>query len=76
VVHAEIWPGVVGPETERLLLADPTLIRDQAQVRAMVEWAASHDAGGSLARQFDVPANLGYTERLRCEREEGWILGA
>ena len=45
VLHAEIWPGIVDVPAD-------APIRDQAQVRLMCEWAARHDAAGTLGAWF------------------------
>jgi hypothetical protein len=52
------------------------MIRDQAQVRAMCEWAAEHDDQGTLGQFFDIPAGLNHQQTQVCIQEEGWILGA
>ncbi|MGA2404743.1 MAG: cobalamin biosynthesis protein CbiG [Syntrophobacteraceae bacterium] len=41
ILHAEIWPGVVRLNALALMAANPGLVPDQAQVRAMCEWAAN-----------------------------------
>ena len=70
ILHAEIWPGLF---PERL---DPRIeIRDRAQVRAVVEWAAEKDARGELGAAFDAPPGLAPGELELCVSEEGWILG-
>ena len=70
IIHAEIWPGIVGDQLEAGLL------RDEAQVRAMVLWAAIQDANGNLGTQFDVPIGLNDGQVGLCIHEEGWILGS
>lgn len=70
IVHAEIWPGIVNDQLEE------GLIRDEAQVRAMVRWAAMQDASGGLGNRFQRPPDLTDHEVLQCENEEGWVLGA
>jgi precorrin-8X/cobalt-precorrin-8 methylmutase len=71
ILHAEIWPGVVN---DRL---DPTLaIRDQAQVRAMVEWLATLDAENELLPLFGRPAALSDDQLQTIVEQEGWILGS
>jgi hypothetical protein len=74
VVHAEIWPGIAKQQVHELQAADPQLVKDQAQVRAMCQWAEAQDAAGTLAPFFS-PQNLSVTELERCVNEEGWILG-
>ena len=70
VIHAEIWPGIVNDQLE-----EPP-IRDEAQVRAMVRWAANEDAKGGLATWFDSPVGLDHRQIGVCIHEEGWILGS
>lgn len=76
VLHAEIWPGVVEQSVRARVSADPTLIRDQAQVRAMCEWAAECDDQGKLSQFFDLPNGLNQPQLQMCVEEEGWVLGA
>jgi hypothetical protein len=76
VLHAEIWPGVVQQLADTLIAADPQLIRDQAQVRAMCLWAEELDATGALRQQFALPAGMSQEDQERCVNEEGWILGS
>lgn len=68
-LFVEVWPGLVEARRDR------RLIRDRAQVRAVVEWAAELDGRGELARWFAPPEGLRAGELARCVREEGWILG-
>ncbi len=70
ILYAEIWPGLVNAALP------PLPIRDQAQVHAMVAWAAREDAAGTLGARFAAPPGLGSEELERCVSEEGWILGA
>lgn len=76
VLHAEIWPGIARSRTEEYLKAEPSLIRDRAQVRAMCDWAADWDSEGSLGRFFATPQGLNEQQGKACVEEEGWILGA
>jgi hypothetical protein len=76
VLHAEIWPGVVEQSVQARVNADPALIRDQAQVRAMCEWAAECDEKGTLSQFFDLPNGLDQPQIQVCVEEEGWVLGA
>jgi hypothetical protein len=70
ILLTEIWPGIVA----RLL--DPSIaIRDQAQVRAVVQWFADLDAAGQFSTLFAFPKNLSPGDAETCLREEGWILG-
>ncbi|MBM4360975.1 MAG: cobalamin biosynthesis protein CbiG, partial [Deltaproteobacteria bacterium] len=75
VLHAEIWPSVGRERVEVLIRQEPGLIKDQAQVRAMCEWAEGNDSRGTLGAYFDTPAGLTAAEVQACTSEEGWILG-
>ncbi|HUS14460.1 MAG TPA: cobalamin biosynthesis protein CbiG [Chloroflexia bacterium] len=71
ILHAEIWPGIVpGP------LDASVPVRDQAQVRAVVQWMAALDATGDLGSRFVPPAGLTRAALAQCVAEEGWLLGA
>ena len=70
ILHAEIWPGIV-PALDAALA-----IRDQAQVRAVVELLARLDRDGTLGRLFDRPDGLAEDDERKVVEEEGWILGA
>lgn len=76
VLRAEIWPGVVSGQTKQLLTADPSLIRDQAQVRAMCQWAEALDDAGKLGQLFSQPVGLTAQQIQRCIQQEGWVFGA
>lgn len=70
ILHVEIWPGVIDFSSE-----GEGLIRDQAQVRAMVNWFERLDATEKLAQYFSPPATLSQAALEVCMAEEGWILG-
>lgn len=70
VLHVEIWPGVV-PDP----LDPDVLIRDQAQVRATVQWFSRLDDEGRLGDLFDTPVDLPADAIQACVEDEGWILG-
>jgi hypothetical protein len=81
IVHAEMWPGVVGARVRAAPArgARPGSVpppRDAVQVRLMCRWAAGLDARGRLGAAFARPAGLSPGEARRAQREEGWILGA
>lgn len=76
ILHAEIWPGVVKNETIALKKKRPDLILDQAQVRAMCQWAAKLDQQNELCELFGVPQDMDAAAEKYCIEEEGWILGA
>lgn len=70
VLHGKIWPGVVHGAL------DPSLaIRDQAQVRAVVQWLRDLDTQDQLGGYFAPAANLSPEILRACVEEEGWILG-
>lgn len=68
ILHAEIWPGLVAKQLDTTLL-----VRDQAQVRAVVRWLARLDEAGQLGTLFNPPAAVFSGMAARC-KEEGWIL--
>jgi hypothetical protein len=71
VLHAEIWPGVVNA-----MLDHRISIKDQRQVRAMVDWLAVLDATNTLPPLFGRPAGLSDDGMKQAIEEEGWIFGA
>ena len=71
VVIAELWPSMLPPGVSTA--GDVGMVRDEAQVRAAVDWLVSAAAEGTIADLF-TPA-LTAAERCAAEREEGWILG-
>ena len=71
VLHAEIWPGVVNA-----MLDSAIPIKDQPQVRAMVDWLAELDAANELLPLFGTPAGLSGDRLRRVLDEEGWIFGS
>jgi len=75
ILHAEIWPGIVDREVRRMTARNIDLIRDQAQVRALCEWAAELDRKGELGSYFDVPDDMDSAGIEQCIQEEGWVLG-
>jgi hypothetical protein len=70
IVHAEIWPGVIGP--------DPIshAILDARQMLALVSWAEQLDRQGQLAAEFLPPNGLDDDQISACVQEQGWTLGA
>jgi hypothetical protein len=70
ILHAEIWPGIVAIETR------PGLIKDAAQVAALVKHFGQLDEAGELGRLFGSPEGLDAQALADCTEEEGWILGA
>lgn len=80
IVHAEVWPGTVArhlPAGERTpaLHGQPEMIKDEAQVRAVVRWLHSADRSGSLGELLAAPARLPAGPRGDVLNEEAWILG-
>lgn len=75
ILHAEIWPGIVDKEVRNLTAKDLSLIRDQAQVRALCNWAAELDRKDGLGSYFDVPTEMDTATMEPCIKEEGWVLG-
>jgi len=70
ILHAEIWPGIVTIETS------PGLVKDAAQVAALVKHCGQLDERGELGRLFGSPEGLDAQALADCTEEEGWILGA
>ena len=75
ILHAEIWPGIVKQEVAAMIRLRRNMIRDQAQVRCLCEWARNLDRAGQLARFFERPTGLTDMEAQLCDSDEGWILG-
>ena len=74
IVFAEIWPGIVDGEAVASLMNSPhDLIKDEAQVRLMCEWAHLRDANGQLAANFSPSGAAPALDYVVSE--EGWILG-
>jgi hypothetical protein len=76
ILHAEIWPGIVKADVDRVMRSRKNVIRDQAQVRCLCRWAAKKDQKEELGRFFGRPTGLTDEETRMCIAEEGWILGA
>jgi hypothetical protein len=76
ILHAEIWPGVVKSSVNQILMRDKTIIKDQAQVRAMCLWASELDERAEFGQLFDTPEGLDATDIDSCINHEGWVLGA
>lgn len=70
VIHAEIWPGVLGK------IDDSVDCRDKVQVTLLTKKLAALDEAKSLGSWFDVPQGLNQEQQEICLNEEGWILGA
>jgi len=75
ILHAEIWPGIVAGRVQNITQANNNIIRDQAQVRAMCQWAYDLDKKNRLCECFDRPTYLNDQQVEHCTQEEGWILG-
>jgi hypothetical protein len=76
LLHAEVWPGIVGGAVKEAIDAGEEAVKDRAQVRALCRWARDLDASGELAPHFAFPSGLSLDALNACEEEEGWILGA
>jgi hypothetical protein len=75
VLHAEIWPGIVARADFAQAMAKPDVVKDQAQVRLLCQWARALDTAGQLHAYFDTPSALAPIILRRVADEEGWILG-
>jgi hypothetical protein len=76
-----MWPTLADARARTLLESQPqgerrALIRDEAQVWALSEWARNLDADGLLGDLFALPAGLQPPEADDIIAEEGWVLGA
>jgi precorrin-8X/cobalt-precorrin-8 methylmutase len=69
LLMAEVYPSMVP------ISVSAGEIRDQVQVRTMVNHLAHLDDTGRLAGLFAGPPDLTGEERRRIETEEAWILG-
>jgi hypothetical protein len=70
ILYVEIWPGILGG------VDAAACCKDEAQVTAMVRWAAELDGGGRLAYFLQGPDQMSPAVQRTCVEEEGWILGA
>lgn len=70
VLHVEIWPGILSK------MLDKNLIKDQAQVRAVVNWFSDKDMSGELYNLLCKPEFLTAEEAQKCINEEGWVIGS
>lgn len=70
ILHAEIWPGVLEPES------DSHPIADARQVLALVDWANRLDVEDGLSAEFSPPSGLDDERLMECITEEAWTLGA
>lgn len=71
VWFVEIWPGVIRDKLDKNIA-----IKDQAQVRATVDWIAELDLKSELAPFLEAPRWLSEQAIRECIEEEGWVLGA
>jgi precorrin-8X/cobalt-precorrin-8 methylmutase len=69
IVLAEIYPSLVDVHPK------DGEVRDECQVRAMVEHFAARDRAGALGALFAGDPALDATQRRAIEAEESWILG-
>jgi hypothetical protein len=69
ILYAEIFPpmfkAAVGPRE----------IKDEAQVRDLVQRLKTEDEGGRLTQWFAGPSDLSENHKRKIVSEEGWILG-
>ncbi|WKZ30667.1 MAG: hypothetical protein QY318_02360 [Candidatus Dojkabacteria bacterium] len=69
ICHIEIWPGIFAGRFVG------EAIRDQAQVRAIIEWFDELDQSGGLVKLLSRLDRLSDDEVAICVGEEGWIIG-
>jgi hypothetical protein len=70
IVLAEMWPSLNDHRARR------HRIKDARQVAATRDWLLRADAEGAIGALLSRPAGLSRAAVRRCEREEGWIVGA
>jgi len=71
IVHVEIWPGLL-----TRILDKSFDVRDQAQVKATVDWFAELDSQNSLPWLMTPPDWLSEKNIKDAATEEGWVIGA
>jgi precorrin-8X/cobalt-precorrin-8 methylmutase len=69
ILYAEIFPAMFKAAIR------PGEIKDQAQVRDMVQRLKAEDERGELGEWFAGPSDLSENDRRKIVSEEGWILG-
>jgi hypothetical protein len=69
ILYAEIFPAMFKPAIR------PGEIKDEAQVRGLVERLKAEDERGALGEWFAGPSELSENDRRKTVNEEGWILG-
>ncbi|HTK03205.1 MAG TPA: hypothetical protein VL401_00355 [Alphaproteobacteria bacterium] len=70
VLFVEIWPGILNDKLDSKIP-----IRDQAQVKATVDWMAELDGKDELKNLLSIPKDLDVVAQKHCIEEEGWVLG-
>lgn len=71
ILHVEIWPGILSSTLDKSLE-----IRDQAQVRATVNWLEQNDQLNTLRQLLETPDDLSKQAKKECVEEEGWVIGS
>jgi len=69
ILYAEIFPAMFKAQPR------PGEVRDEAQVRDLVERLKAEDEGGRLGDWFAGPNDLSESDKRKVVSEEGWILG-
>jgi hypothetical protein len=72
ILHAEIWPGILPELPKDMPWANDKnrkQIRDEYQVKGMVEWLAKLDAANQLGVWFDTPPDLSPEEIIACTEQ-------
>lgn len=69
VIVTECWPSLND------LSSETHSIKDARQVNATLKWLKKHQEKGTLTSLFQAPEFLSASDRQKCEKEEGWILG-
>jgi hypothetical protein len=69
ILYAEIYPAMFKADV------GPGEIKDEAQVRDLVQRLKAEDEGGRLGQWFAGPSELSENDERKIVSEEGWILG-
>ena len=69
ILYAEIFPAMLKPAV------GPDEIKDEVQVRKLVERLKAEDETGGLGEWFAGPNELCENDKRKIVSEEGWILG-
>ncbi len=74
IVLAEVWPSILKKNDSSR--KNEKLIKDQAQVLELANWASQLDQKDKLEEYFNTPPSLSVQEFIQCISLQGWIFGA